>query len=50
MLAANAKVTSVCICGETGPKAPLANTVVRCRTAMEKERTVSWRKIQVSKL
>lgn len=49
-LAVDAKVTTVCVCWEAATEAPLANRVVVCRAAMEKERTVSWRIIQISKL
>lgn len=49
-LAADAKVTTECTCREVATEAPLANKVVVCRAAIEKERTVSWRIIQISKL
>ena len=37
------------MCREVATEAPLANRVVVCRAAMEKERTVSRRIIQTSK-
>lgn len=38
------------MCREVATEAAPANRVVVCRAAMEKERTVSWRIIQISKL